>query len=409
MKTQEAGKFIIIVIDGLGIGAMDDVAIVRPKDIDSNTALNIITRHSDIRIPNLERLGLMNAIGKEFEHHQFSDTANWGVCNLAHQGADSFLGHQEIVGTLPKKPLIEPFNHKIDLTEQALAQAGYCVRKVGAETEPKILVVNDCVTVGDNLETDYGQVYNVTACLDLISFDELKKIAYVVRDCAKVSRVITFGGEEITLNDLLNAKRTVNNEIAGVDAPLSGVYRKGYKVIHLGFGIDKNVQIPTILEQENIDVCLIGKAADIIQSNSPNLIYGSDTEFLLNKLLDESAKMTKGLIIINIQETDLAGHSEDSMWYSQLLELIDKKLATLINSFNSNDILVVMADHGDDPTVGHSHHTREKVPLLIYKSGLSNKKMGVRSTLSDVGATAAEYFDVKMPQNGVSFLSELMS
>jgi len=386
---------------------MNDVSNVRPADINSNTALNIIKKNPHIKIPNLEKLGLMNAIGEEFKQHKFSSTANWGTANLAHQGADSFLGHQEIVGTLPKPPLIEPFNHKIDIVENNLKQAGYAVRKVGLDYEPKILVVNECVTVGDNLETDYGQVYNVTACLDLISFDDLKKLAAIVRRSVQVSRVITFGGENITLDDLLKAKKVKNHEIAGVDAPLSGVYKKGYKVIHLGYGIDKSVQIPTILDQNNISVCLIGKAADIIQTESQKIIYGVESHFLFDQLMAESKKMQTGLIILNIQETDLAGHSEDVTWYSQLLELADQKIGELIASLDQNDILVAMADHGDDPTIGHSNHTREKVPLLIYKSSIAARKIGVRETLSDVGATVADYFAVKFPQNGHSFLPEL--
>ncbi|WP_392562940.1 phosphopentomutase [Orbus sturtevantii] len=407
MTPEKKGKCIVIILDGFGIGCMDDVSEVRPRDIHSNTALNIIKRNPSIELPNLENLGLMNAIGCEYKHHKFSLTANWGTANLAHVGADSFLGHQEIIGTLPKPPLIEPFRNKIDIIEKNLKNAGYGVRRVGKQLDPKILVINECVTVGDNLETDYGQVYNVTACLDLISFEDLKKLASIVRGSVQVSRVITFGGENITLQDLLNARKVKNNAIAGIDAPLSGVYKKGYKVIHLGYGIDKNVQIPTILDKSSIDVCLIGKAADIIQTDSKKIIYGVDSDYLFDQLNLESTKMDTGLIILNIQETDLAGHSQDVQWYSELLQLADKRIGTLIAQLRSDDILIIMADHGNDPTIGHSNHTREKVPLLAYKKGVEGKHLGTRATLSDVGATVAEYFNVEPPQNGVSFLSQL--
>lgn len=401
------GKCIVIILDSFGVGYMDDVAIVRPRDLNANTALNIIKTYPNINIPNLEKLGLMNAIGEEYKQHKFSSIANWGMAKLAHQGADSFLGHQEIVGTLPKPPLIEPFNNKIDIVEKNLKMAGYQVRRVGELSEPKILVVNECVTIGDNLETDYGQVYNVTACLELISFDDLKKLAMIVRHSVDVSRVIAFGGEQVLLSNLLNARKIKNDEIAGIDAPLSGVYRKGYKVIHLGYGIDKNVQVPTILDKNNIDVCLIGKAADIIQTDSKKVIYGADSQYLFDQLINESHKMETGLIMLNIQETDLAGHSEDALRYSQLLELADNKIGELISILNQNDMLIIMADHGNDPTIGHSNHTREKVPLLVYKKGILGKNIGNRETLSDVGATIAEYFGVDLPQNGTSFLSKL--
>lgn len=401
------GKFIVIVLDSFGVGAMRDVPKVRPRDIGSNTAKHIIESVPDICIPNLEKLGLINAIGEEIGQHKFSKNANWGTSELTHFGADSFLGHQEIMGTTPKIPLIEPFNHQIDKVEKNLINHGYKVRRVGKEGEPQILVVNECVTVGDNLETDYGQVYNVSGCLDILSFDELKKIGYAVREVVHVSRVITFGGKEVTLNDLLSARRIKNNEIAGVDAPLSGVYNHGYQVVHLGYGIDKNVQTPTILDQAGITVSFLGKIADIIQTSSKRLFPGVESEQLFDNLFQEVKKINDGFIALNIQETDLAGHAENVERYAERLELSDKKIGELIPLLSGEDILIVMADHGNDPTIGHSNHTREEVPLLIYKRGIEGRKVGRRESLSDVGATVADYFNVSSPQHGESFLKEL--
>ena len=179
------GRFVLIVLDSFGVGAMKDCAEVRPRDVGSNTAKHIIQSKPDIKIPTLEKLGLMNAIGEEVGEHKFSDIANYGTANLTHYGADSFLGHQEIMGTTPKVPLIQPFNEKIDEVEKNLLKYGYKVRRVG-EPGLQILVVNEVATVGDNLETDYGQVYNVSACLDLISFEELSKIGHVVREVVQV-------------------------------------------------------------------------------------------------------------------------------------------------------------------------------------------------------------------------------
>ncbi|MCU7700998.1 hypothetical protein ODV97_14810 [Enterococcus gallinarum] len=86
--------------------------------------------------------------------------------------------------------------------------------------------------------------------------------------------MITFGGEQIVLDDLLSAKKVKNDEIAGVDAPESGVYNHGYQVVHLGYGIDKNVQTPTILDKAGITVSFLGKIADIIQTESHRLFPG---------------------------------------------------------------------------------------------------------------------------------------
>src|SRR5699024_6148257 len=165
------------------------------------------------------------------------------------------------MGTTPPIPLNQPFNEMIDTVEANLLKNGYSVRRVGKINEPQILVVNESATVGDNLETDLGQVFNVSACLEIMSFSEVKKLGKHVREVVKVSRVIAFGGEGIVLEDLLNARKIIEDKFAGVDAPESGVYNKGYQVVHLGYGIDKNVQIPTILDKANVPVILSGKVA----------------------------------------------------------------------------------------------------------------------------------------------------
>ncbi|GEK92152.1 phosphopentomutase [Alkalibacterium kapii] len=401
------GKFIVIVLDSFGVGAMEDVPEVRDQDIGSNTALHIIKKKPEIKITNLLNLGLMNSIGEEWENFKFAQGANWGTSKLSHQGADSFLGHQEIMGTIPPIPLNEPFSESIDQVEAHLTEEGYSVKKVGSDSEPKILVVNDCVTVGDNLETDLGQVYNVSGCLDIISFGELTAIGKAVRDVVKVSRVITFGGENVTLKDLLAARKVIDDTFAGVDAPESGVYDKGYQVVHLGYGINPDVQIPTILDRVDIDVSLIGKVADIVQTKSNRLFPGVDSQYLFDQLMTQVDEIDHGFICLNIQETDLAGHAEDVDRYANRLELSDKNIGQLLEKLTQEDILIVMADHGNDPTIGHSQHTRERVPLLIYSEGKENKHIGNRQTMSDVAATASEYFNVEKPANGESFLNEL--
>lgn len=401
------GKFVVIVLDSFGVGAMDDVPKVRPEDIGSNTALNIIKKRPDLHIPTLTKLGLMNSIGQEYKHFKFSTEANWGTAKLSHQGADSFLGHQEIMGTIPPIPYNAPFSESIAAVKKHLSEIGYSVREVGKETEPHILVVNECVTVGDNLETDLGQVYNVSGCLDDITFEKLTQIGKEVREVVKVSRVITFGGKGINLNDLLSARKTKEDTFAGVDAPQSGVYDFGYQVVHLGYGINPDVQIPTILNQAGIEVALIGKVADIVQTTSKRVFPGVDSQDLFNQLLKQVEEIDHGFICLNIQETDLAGHAENVERYAERLELSDKNIARIIDRLNRDDILIVMADHGNDPTIGHSQHTRENVPLLIYSKDFENKTIGTRETMSDIAATASEYFKVKKPANGESFLSLL--
>ena len=383
---------------------MDDVTEVRPADRGSNTAFHIIERKPQIKVDTLVELGLMNAIGRETDRLKFSPKAIWGKANLGHRGADSFLGHQEIMGTTPPIPLNQAFNDMIEEVEQHLKEVGYRVRKEGADDEPKILVVNDAATVGDNLETDLGQVFNVSACLDLMPFDEVKKLGRAVRDVVKISRVIAFGGEKIRLNNLLKARKVKGNQFAGVDAPASGVYNTGYQVIHLGYGIDPEVQIPTILDNAHIPVTLVGKVGDIVQTTSPHVFLGVDTNDLFDHLISQVKKIDSGFFCLNIQETDLAGHAEDVERYADRLEVSDRRIKELMSLLNEEDILIVTADHGNDPTIGHSQHTREFVPLLIYRKGIEGQEVGIRDNMSDTAATAAEYFHVSPPQHGQSYL-----
>ncbi|KAA9243632.1 phosphopentomutase [Lactobacillus mulieris] len=399
-------KFGIIVLDGVGVGAMKDVAQVRPNDVGANTALNIVKAEPNIDIPNLERLGLMNAIGVERGHHLFSPDANWGTANLIHHGADSYLGHQEIMGSKPPLPLLQPFNEVIDQVEAQLKKDKFKVERYG-ELGLQILVVNDSATVADNLEADPGQVYNITATLDKMPFSEITRLGESVRKVVKVSRVIAFGGRDVKIQDILNARHIKNGKYVGISAPESGVYKKDYHVVHLGYGINPNVQLSSILIKHDIDVALIGKASDIIRCNTQRRFPGVDTNYLFDRFIEQANDIKDGLIFMNIQETDLAGHSQDTETYTKVLETVDRCLLKAEKEFTGEDILIIMADHGDDPTIGHSQHTREKVPLLIYKENVFHKYVGERLTLSDVGATGADFFGVEKLENGNSFLNRI--
>ena len=123
--------------------------------------------------------------------------------------------------------------------------------------------------------------------------------------------------------------------------------------------------------------------------------------------IEEIKRMPHGFICTHVQETDLAGHSQDSGWYKKLLEISDEKIGKILELLNDEDILVVMADHGNDPNIGHNRHTRENVPLLIRKKGLEGVNIGLRKTLSDVGASVCDYFGVPTTQNGTSFIGDL--
>lgn len=356
----------MIVLDGFGIGAMNDAARERPGDEKANTLRSILSDYPDMKLANLEQLGLMNAFGAESNDMKYCESANFGKSELMHFGADTFMGHQEIMGTLPKRPTMHPFQEKVDEVYQHLKENGHKVEFV-VRGNLRYIVCDDYVTVADNLEADLGMCYNVTAPLDYISFEKEYEIAKLVREVVTVGRVIVFGGTGNTMEDLYRAEEIKEGKFIGIASAKSKSYEHGYQCLHLGYGVDENVQAPTILGKAGIPVTLIGKVADIVTNKMGVSISCVPTDECMQLTIKAVKENEQGFICTNVQETDLAGHSQSSMQYRKILEKADRGLGELLPLLTEEDILVVMADHGNDPDIGHSKHTRECVPLLVYK------------------------------------------
>ncbi|KAE9528292.1 phosphopentomutase [Testudinibacter aquarius] len=401
-------KFIVIVIDGFGVGEMPDVAQVRSQDIGANTCEHILQQKPRLQLPTLARLGLINVLGKPYNQMDFSSEAIFGKALLQHQGADTFMGHQEIMGTLPLAPLVMPFNQVIDQVAAHLTATGYQVERLSRDGL-SLLWVNGHIAVGDNLEADLGQVYNITGNISAVGFDTILAVGQQVREIVKVGRVIAFGGELAYSQQILDAIECKQQHYIGVNAPKSGAYERGFQVAHLGYGVDRKTQAPYLLQQKGIATVLIGKVADVVQNpqgiNYPRLV---DSEQILQLTLEHIQAAQSTFICTNIQETDLAGHAQNIDRYADRLQLVDRWLAKILPCIGEHDCLVVLADHGNDPTVGHSLHTREKVPLLVYQPGKAGFNLGERASLSDVGASVCAFFDAEAPQNGQSFTALLV-
>jgi len=407
-------RFIIVVLDGFGIGAMEDVAKVRPQDIGANTASKLLNHFPLKRLPSLERLGLINLLPATQSIMQPSSYANVGIALLAHEGGDTFMGHQEIMGTRPKSPLRVPFNRSIDAIETILRSHHYHVERVYRQ-DLAALYVNNAVVIADNLEADLGQVYNLSANLDAISFNELEQMGRWVRSVNQVGRNIVFGGHIGSSQKLIDALEVKGNSeglatYIGVNTPDTGVYENRFKVIHLGYGVDETTQAPYLLKQHDINTYLYGKVADIVQNRS-GVSYTSvvDTERVFQLLLSDLNQHKTGFFCANVQETDLSGHQQDPRMYWRILERADRGLQAVMDKMTQQDLLIVMADHGNDPFIGHTKHTREQVPLLIYQPALVKKSIGLRQTLADVGASACDFFSATNPEYGQSFLATLKS
>lgn len=396
-------RVILLVIDSLGVGEMEDVMKVRPQDKGANTLKHVAEAVKDFNIPSLEALGVGYLVDSEKIKRPANPLGSYGKSKLAHFGADTYQGHQEIMGSKPRMPVVKPFIKFMDRVEKALKKAGYDVKI--PDPEHPFLLVNGLVTVADNIEADPGQNYNVTAPLDYISFEEELAIGRIVRENVEVGRVIVLGGRDIAVDDILKAIEFKDGSITGIDCPKSGVYRSGYMVRHLGYGVNPEVQVPTLLHRQGYPVSLIGKMADVIECDGAEYFPMVETEGVMELILEKMVSQKTGLIAANVQETDLAGHAMDASRYAERLMTADLYLKSILEQMKEPDLLIITGDHGNDPTIGHSHHTREKALLLVYGKELKAVNLGERDTLSDIGATIADYFGIQKPEHGRSFLN----
>ncbi|MGI9048799.1 MAG: phosphopentomutase [Rubrobacteraceae bacterium] len=392
-------RVLILVLDALGVGAMDDVPESRPRDVGANTLLHVLRwreqSQTDTRpLSNLARLGL----GRLLAHLALEDGEGRGLGAIAlrsalgYSGADSYVAHQTMMGTDMTGLRLGSFSRSESTIVKALEGAGHEVRR--ALSGMPVLLVDGCMVVGDNLEADPGLNYNVTGSLDLTSFEHIAEVAKVVRGVVFVSRVIAVGGTGLDAGELVSHLREGIGGVHGIDTPATGFYdRDGLQVRHMGSELDRSRQLPTLAVRAGLPVSLIGKMSDVVDCPEANHLPGVQSEEVLETTLRVMGEQAGGLIAANVQEMDLAGHRQDVARWAERLELADRGLGEILNLLDSEDILMVLGDHGNDPIIGHEFHTREYVPILAAAdaSGEIAVEHGLRErgTLADVGATAA--------------------
>ena len=392
-------RVILLVLDGLGVGEMPDVAIERPQDRGSNTLRCLMQNASHLRLDNLRKLGLGNIIAVGgLETPATGALASYGRSRLAHYGADSYLGHQEIMGAIPKLPVKTLMSQAIGLLEKQLTSSGHLVKR---PLDGKcLLLVDDSIVIGDNIEADPGLIINLTVATDLIRFEEALNIGQIVRDCLQVSRVIVFGGPGIDFSDIMRHVKMPENGQIGVDSPSLGVYNEHLLVQHMGYGVDPVRQAPIILSQMGVQVALIGKMADLIVCPGAIKDPVVPTPQVMGTVLQYYQDTREALIAATVQETDLAAHEGDLSRLARVLEEADQGLGVLLTEISKEDVLIICADHGNDPRVNVGRHTREETPLLIYQKGQPAISLGIRDTLADIGATITHLFHSPSTQDG---------
>jgi phosphopentomutase len=396
-------KMTLLVIDSFGIGAMSDCKEYVPSDCKANTYKHIREKKQEkLQIPFLYDSGLGALVdGKAPPNNAY------GYSKLAHHGADTYLGHQEIAGSCPKKSnkrLMKDIH--MDL-KKALENNGYEVSCPFDDCP--VLLVNGAAVVADNLESSLGNIINVTADFNRIPFSELKELGKVVRQHVDTTRVIAFGGPYTSIEHILSCVKEKHEGQWGVDTPKANVYGEGYKVFHMGYGVEVDKQFPMIAADHSLKVYRLGKTADVLHGKGPADPIVNTTELLSKVMEAYTQEKDEAAFLINIQETDLAGHSQDADWYCELLNETDLWLKdTFVPAMQEDDLLIIMADHGNDPTIGHSNHTREYVPIIIIGSKIDKTYIGLRQTMADIGATFCDFFDLPKTAEGESFLEGLL-
>ncbi|HYM49563.1 MAG TPA: phosphopentomutase [Candidatus Limnocylindrales bacterium] len=389
-------RAILLVIDGLGVGVMADAVSTRPRDAGANTLLHVIAAAErggrPLEVPNLARLGLLEIAGAvPLSGVRFPGAAA-GRTALGYPGADTYLGHQTIFGSDLRDLQLRPFREVGPDVARRLAADGHVVEPLSES----VLLIDGTMILGDSLEADPGLNFNVTGSLDITSFEKILAVAEAVREVVSVARVIAVGGSGLDRQGLVDCVRPGSDGVAGIDTPKTGFYLKpGLRVVHLARPIDTARQLPTLCRQAGLPVTLIGKMAEVVQCEGAAMKPAVATAGVVERWRDALAGQPDGLIAVNAQETDLAGHQQDADLYGRILRQLDEAVGTVLRGLRPGDLFMVAGDHGNDPTIGHPFHTREYVPVLMYRPGGAGfRRLGERRSLADVGATLASHLGI---------------
>jgi phosphopentomutase len=395
-------RAILVVLDGLGVGALPDVPATRPKDTGADSLAHAL-REAPAELPFLSSLGLGNAAPSSGLAREDAPAAGWGRAELGYPGADSFLGHQVLMGGDIGGVRLVPFAREAGACRERLVRAGYDVRSLDGWP---VLLVDGAILVADSLEADPGLNYNVTGSIGPVGFDRIRAVADIVRAGAPVPRVIAVGAHDTPAERLIAGVHERDGAV-GIDTPGLGIYDRGAEIVHLGIpGLETERQLPSLAAAARLPVTLVGKMADIVTCEAARRLPAVETARVLALLREAVRDQRDGLIAANVQELDLAGHRGNAREYVSVLVQSDTALAALVPELGDDDLLIVTGDHGNDPTQG-AMHTREAVPILALAPGGRPRAIGLRASLADIGATLGEWLRLPSTATGDSFLERV--
>ena len=384
-------RVILVVLDGAGIGAMPDA----PEwgDAGSDTFGHILESRK-LNLPNLQRYGLGNIRPLKDLAPLASPVGSYGKCALRSNGKDTTTGHWEMAGIIlerafPTYPNGFPAN-VIDRFVRETSVPGILGNVPASGTEIiKVLGEEHVKTRKPIVYTSADSVFQIAAHEEVIPVERLYEICEIARHILdgehKVGRVIA----RPFLGDPGAFYRTENRHDYAVPPPRENL-------------------LPALAD-EGLDVVCIGKIASIYDSIGVTRdLTAKNNEQSINQTIKALQEDTRGLIFSNLVDFDmLYGHRRDTEGYAKALEHFDSRLPEIEAVMLSDDLMMITADHGNDPTFRGSDHTREYAPLLVYGKTAPSVNLGTRDSLADIGQTIADNFGLRLSA-GKSFLSQLV-
>lgn len=382
-----------MVLDSAGIGEMPDAADWGDAGADT---LGHILESRPVDLPNLQKLGLGNIRPLKDLPAIENPMGGYGKCTLFSNGKDTTTGHWEMAGIILKKAFPTfPQGFPERIINEFVSEArvpGVLANVPASGTEIIKQFGEEHVKTGKPIVyTSADSVFQIAAHEEIIPIERLYEICEIARKILdgedKVGRVIArpFVGETAE-----TFKRTENRHDYAVAPPPDNL-------------------LP-LLKDNGLDVVCIGKIASIYDSCG---VTEDLTAKNNDQSIDQSVKAlnaeSRGLIFSNLVDFDmLYGHRRDTEGYAKALEHFDRRLPEILDAMRADDLLIITADHGNDPTKEGSDHTREYVPLLVYgKSARAGVNLGTRASLADIGQTIAENFDLRL-KDGAGFLNRIL-
>lgn len=385
----------LIVLDSVGIGEAPDAELF--GDVGANTLGHIAEKMNGLNMPNIEKLGLANI--EEIKGIKKVDMpqAYYTKMEEASNGKDTMTGHWELMGLITKQPFnVFPNGFPDALITQLEQASGRSIIGNVPSSGTEILdqLGEKHMQTGSLIVyTSADSVLQIAAHEDIVPIDELYDICEIAR--------------KFTMKEEFKVGRVIARPFIGTPGHfIRTANRHDYALKPSGRTVMNE------LKDNQLDVIAIGKIHDIYDgegiTKSIRTISNMDGMDKLIETLDEGFT---GLSFTNLVDFDaLFGHRRDPVGYGKALEEFDKRLSELMVKIRKEDLLIITADHGNDPTHHGTDHTREYVPLLVYSPKLSmGGELPICKSFADIGATVADNFNIKWDGAGISFLKKLIT